>query len=624
MYKKIFWQDHVTEFDNRFREQNNTDGTISHIPVEGEVIQQGTPQNAANFNNMENGIFENSELSAIIVQEVINIKNVINEKDNNAGEIAESAKEIANSANLTAEEALEKAENAIAKADKALLASQNAQDAADAALSALAKQTKIINALPTQNGTLTYSGEELSPKWNSYDDTKLTIGGDTTATNAGTYTATFTPKDGYMWNDETTEAKFVNWAINRASIAVPSQNGSLAYTGSAQSPTWSGYDSDKMTVSGTTSGVNVSNYTAIFTPKDNYQWSDGTISDKIVTWSIDKAAGSLSLSKTNVTLDASALTTTVSVSRTGDGTITAISGNTGIATVSVSGTTLTITAKAKGTATITVSVAATTNHTTPTSKTIRVTVALPSTTLNDNTPAQIQEAAKAGIAPNYWSVGDRIGIKFDSAVGCILLSGTYYAYIIGFNHNSNIEGNNSIHFQFGQTQSWISIAFTDDTYDKQCAVTDSTAAFVMNTTRTNSCGWENSYMRKKICNGFFNAMPSNWRSVISSCTKYSNNSGVTATVDKIWLLSEFEVFGKTTFANIAEETYQKQYEYYKNGNDKIKYKYNAVNTYCYWWLRSAQTTQYNTENFCAVSYLGSSANLHSDCSYGFAPCFAVA
>lgn len=57
-YKKTFWQDHVTEYDDRFREIDNGDGTITHVPEEGEVIQQGTPQNAQNFNNLENGAFE--------------------------------------------------------------------------------------------------------------------------------------------------------------------------------------------------------------------------------------------------------------------------------------------------------------------------------------------------------------------------------------------------------------------------------------------------------------------------------------------------------------------------------------------------------------------------------------
>ena len=44
MYVEQIWLDHVTEFENRYREQTNPDGTITHLPVEGTVIQQGTPQ----------------------------------------------------------------------------------------------------------------------------------------------------------------------------------------------------------------------------------------------------------------------------------------------------------------------------------------------------------------------------------------------------------------------------------------------------------------------------------------------------------------------------------------------------------------------------------------------------
>ena len=56
MYKQTFWQDHVTEFTDRFKEVVNPDGSITHIPMEGEVLQQGTAQNQVNFNNSENGI----------------------------------------------------------------------------------------------------------------------------------------------------------------------------------------------------------------------------------------------------------------------------------------------------------------------------------------------------------------------------------------------------------------------------------------------------------------------------------------------------------------------------------------------------------------------------------------
>ena len=71
MYSPTLWQDHVTEFENRYTESRNEDGTITHTPVEGEIIQQGTPQNATNFNHMEDGISNAGELAALMAVSAI-------------------------------------------------------------------------------------------------------------------------------------------------------------------------------------------------------------------------------------------------------------------------------------------------------------------------------------------------------------------------------------------------------------------------------------------------------------------------------------------------------------------------------------------------------------------------
>ena len=64
MYNFKNWVDRVTQFVNRFKETNNSDGSITHERVDGEVLKTGTAQSAANFNNMEGGILENSLLLA--------------------------------------------------------------------------------------------------------------------------------------------------------------------------------------------------------------------------------------------------------------------------------------------------------------------------------------------------------------------------------------------------------------------------------------------------------------------------------------------------------------------------------------------------------------------------------
>ena len=487
----------------------------------------------------------------------------------------------------------------------------------------MTKLTSVINSVPTQAGILTYTGAAQSPSWNGYDTEKLTIGGTTSGTNAGSYVATFTPKEGYEWADGTKTAKSVTWTISKASLSVPAQSGTLTYTGSAQSPQWSNYDSNKLTIGGTSTATNAGSYAATFTPKANYQWSDGSTSAKSVTWAIGKAAGSLTLAKSSVTLNISSLTESVAVTRAGDGVISATSSNTATARVEVSGTSVKITGLKAGTAKITVKVAADTNHTAPSDKTINVTVSLPDTSLANNTPDIIAAAAKSGQAANYWSVGDKVGIAVNGSFGGLSYNNTVYAFILGFNHNSSVEGGNSIHFQFGKTAAGVDIAFVN-------SYGSTSTGFCMNTSNTNSGGWNNSYMRKTICPAFLAALPTAWQNIIAACTKYSDNTGggsntasyVTATSDKIWLLSEMEVQGTRSYANSAEANYQKQYDYYRNGNSKVKYQHTATTSACNWWLRSVHAS--STNYFCSVYTDGSASYNNAYISIGFAPGFKVA
>lgn len=512
---------------------------------------------------------------------------------------------------------------------------QTAKEIAEKAQEDITKLTSSISLVPSQSGSLTYTGGVLTPTWNNYDPKTLEIGGTTSGTNAGTYEATFTPKEGYQWSDGTNKAKTVSWTIGRASIATPAQKGSLTYTGSAQSPTWENYDGAKMTLGGTNSATNAGSYTATFTPGGNYQWSDGTTAAKSITWKINKAAGSLTLNKSSLTLSGGTKTGTVTATRSGDGVISATSNKTGVATVSVSGTTITITAKGSGSATITVKCAEGTNHTAPANKTVSVTVKMASPSLEDNDPATIKEAAQSGQAANLWSVGDKIPIAVNGKVGSLTINGTYYAFLLGFNHNSSVEGGNSIHFQFGKNASGTDIAFVDAGYNEYYS-NNANARFVMNTSNTNSGGWKGSYMRNTICPAFLNALPADWRNVIVACTKYSDNTGggsntasyVTATQDKIWLLAECEVFGSDYgyggkgYANDAEKNYQKQYDYYKNGNSRVKYKHNSTGAACYWGLRSVYARDSYT--FCSVGTGGGANGNSADWSNGFAPGFKVA
>lgn len=151
--------------------------------------------------------------------------------------------------------------------------------------------------------------------------------------------------------------------VERGTISVPTVSGSLTYNGQAQRPTLTGYDAGKMTLSGDTSGTNAGSYTAVVTPTAQYKWSDGSTEAKDIQWSIAKATPSITFDPASVSLDTSTTSQAVSVTYTGDGTLSAQSDNSGVATASLEGTTLTVTGVETGNTAIQVSASEGTNYT---------------------------------------------------------------------------------------------------------------------------------------------------------------------------------------------------------------------------------------------------------------------
>ena len=478
--------------------------------------------------------------------------------------------------------------------DAVALVAKTAQATADDALEAITEIAFTINTVPTQSGSLTYTGSAQSPTWNSYDPNALQIGGTTTGTNAGTYQATFTPKSPYKWADGTTDARTVNWTIGRAGITLPTQSGSLTYTGAAQSPSWSGYDSNKMTLGGTTSGTNAGSYNASFTPKANYQWTDGTTSAKTAAWSIGKAAGSLTLSKPSVSIGVSSQTDTVTVTRPGDGAITATSNNSAIATASVSGTTITITAKASGSTTITVKVAAGTNYTAPANKTINVTVQMLSPTLANNTWAQIAAASEAGVAASTWSVGDTKNITVGGE--------TLTVEIVGFNHDDLASGGKA-GITFGLKNLMANTR-------------------QMNSSNTNAGGFTGSDMYDWLQGTLLNSLPSDLRAVLKSVNKKTSAGSQSSTINtnamKIFLFSEIEIFGSVTYSKSGEGS---QYSRFATASSRIKYLSNGSGSASYWWERSPYGN--NSYNFCNVDSDGNAGGSYANFSWGVCFGFCV-
>lgn len=55
-YNKVVWTDHVVTRPRTYAEIVNEDGSFTHAPAMGEVLQSGTPMSADNYNNIEDAL----------------------------------------------------------------------------------------------------------------------------------------------------------------------------------------------------------------------------------------------------------------------------------------------------------------------------------------------------------------------------------------------------------------------------------------------------------------------------------------------------------------------------------------------------------------------------------------
>ena len=288
--------------------------------------------------------------------------------------------------------------------------------------------------------------------------------------------------------------------------------------------------------------------------------------------------------------------------------------------------------------------------------------------LDNNSWDIISKVSEAKQGENYWAVGDTKQIVLDGLVGTLQLDNyETYVYIIGFNHNEEIEGPG---ITFGTFKTALSggtdICLIDSYYNSDESY-NGTKYFQMNHRNSgqygsNYGGWAACDMRydilgstdkapsgygsdkttsatgndpsskcatSPVANTLMAALPSDLRAVMKPMTIYTDNKGnrsntsanVTTSVDYLPLLAEFEIFGTRRWANQYEQDHQAQYQYYKNGNSKVKYEHSSTGSTAIWWERSPIYNYAYT--FCSVNPNGNASSNYASRSCGLAPAFRV-
>lgn len=213
------------------------------------------------------------------------------------------------------------------------------------------------------------------------------------------------------------------------------------------------------------------------------------------------------------------------------------------------------------------------------------------TALNDMTWEQIRDISDAGKSANYFIVGDKKTVAIDGV--------NYQVQIIGFDHDTKTTGGKAgITFQMVDCLNSI---------------------YQMNSSNTNVGGWTSCAMRSSTMASLFGQLPSDLQNVIKAVDKLTSagnqSSTIETTSDKLFLLSEVEIFGNIKWSKAGEGS---QYAYYKAGNSKVK-KVNGSASI--WWERSPYSR--NTNAFCGVSSNGPADNSYAGASHGVSFGFCV-
>ena len=206
-------------------------------------------------------------------------------------------------------------------------------------------------------------------------------------------------------------------------------------------------------------------------------------------------------------------------------------------------------------------------------------------TLNSNSWEKISEISQAGIAKNYWSVGDCKAVTLSGTMGTLALDTTLWLYILGFDHNAEKEGYGITFggFKTDSGSSGINVCLIDSKNDSSSA--DGTKYFNMHHWGSaNYGGWARSDARydilgstdvapqgygaeatsgqvgyapssncatSPVADTLMSCLPADLRAVMKPITKYTDNVGggtntetnVSAMVDYLPLLADFEIFG---------------------------------------------------------------------------------
>lgn len=196
--------------------------------------------------------------------------------------------------------------------------------------------------------------------------------------------------------------------------------------------------------------------------------------------------------------------------------------------------------------------------------------------------SRVAAISKMGLASTVFHIGDEKTLTVNGV--------SYTAVIIGFDHDTPVNT-----ATYGRDKAGITWQL------KNCLNTTYPMNSSASSSSTNVGGWASCEMRTSTMATLLSQLASDLKNAIVKVKKLTSagnqSTAINTTEDSLFLLSEVEIFGFTSYAKAGEGS---QYEYYQSGNSSNKTINGIISS---WWERSPSGS--SSSGFCVVTGSGS-------------------
>lgn len=195
----------------------------------------------------------------------------------------------------------------------------------------------------------------------------------------------------------------------------------------------------------------------------------------------------------------------------------------------------------------------------------------------------------------------------------ISLNGTSYTFdVIGFNHD-----------QLADSAAYGGVTATGKAGITLMMKNCYSVKYAMNSS-TSDTGWNVTTMKTSVMSLVEKTLPNSWQTIIKNVNKnsgyiYGITTDTVTSIERVFLLSEAEIFGDNALNSVSDEG--EQYKYYDVAGSSARVRSDLDGVSSDYWTRSI--ARKNSSQYCCVNTDGNSATAVYNTQKAIVPAFCI-